>query len=140
MMRVFLDANIIISILNCELPLFNTTNRLLSLQGKRVDFYTSTVCLAIAYYFAEKKYGSKFANLKMAHFCNRINISDCSAREVYLTTGNKKINDFEDGLEYYSAKSSQCNVIITEDTNDFHFSEIEIATSEQFLKKYFIKS
>jgi hypothetical protein len=49
---------------------------------------------------------------------------------------NPKINDFEDGLEYYSALENKCNCIITEDTEDFYFSEIESLSCYDFFMKY----
>jgi predicted nucleic acid-binding protein len=49
-----------------------------------------------------------------------------------------KVNDFEDGLEYYSAIESKCDCIITEDTDDFYFSKIEVIGSEHFFEKYLL--
>ena len=55
-MKVFLDANILVSVINKEYPLFPFTSRILSLnQNFRFSLYTSPLCLAIAFYFAEKK-------------------------------------------------------------------------------------
>ncbi|MBL7933363.1 MAG: twitching motility protein PilT, partial [Bacteroidia bacterium] len=47
---------------------------------------------------------------------------------------NKKIHDLEDGLQYYSALGSNCKYIITENKDDFYFSEIEVLNSFDFLK------
>ena len=55
-MRIFLDANILVSILNKEYLLFTYAARILSLaDNKAFTVYTSPVGLAIAFYFAEKK-------------------------------------------------------------------------------------
>ena len=55
-MKVFLDANILVAVLNKEYPLFPYTARLLSLaRHKEFSLITSAVCLAITFYFAEKK-------------------------------------------------------------------------------------
>ena len=51
----------------------------------------------------------------------------------------KKINDFEDGLEYYSAIESNCSYIVTEDKNDFYFSEIPVMNSKTFFEKIVAK-
>ena len=54
-MKVFLDANILVSVLNKEYPVFTYSSRVLSLADhSKYKFYTSPLCLAIAYYFAEK--------------------------------------------------------------------------------------
>ena len=52
---------------------------------------------------------------------------------------NSSVNDFEDGLEYYAAIENKCHCIITEDVNDFYFSEIEVLNSHDFYLKYMAK-
>jgi hypothetical protein len=58
---------------------------------------------------------------------------------VIKTLQTAAINDFEDGLEYYSALENKCDCIITEDVDDFYFSKIEVLRSEDFFKKYLFK-
>lgn len=140
-MRIFLDANILISVLNKEYPLFTTTSRILSLADKnRFSLYTSPVCLAIAFYFAEKKFKSVKAKNKIQLLCEHIHITSVNNNIVLKTLHAPAIIDFEDGLEYFSAIESKCNCIITENVNDFYFSKIEILNSEDFFKKYLFKS
>ena len=52
------------------------------------------------------------------------------ATTVKRTAQNSAIHDFEDGLEYYSALDAACQFIITENPQDFYFSEIQIEQSE----------
>ena len=60
-MKIFLDANILVSVLNKEYPLFTYSARVLSLMDHpKFEVYTSPICLAIAFYFAEKKIFTKF--------------------------------------------------------------------------------
>ncbi|HPM30759.1 MAG TPA: hypothetical protein PLJ60_10545 [Chryseolinea sp.] len=57
-MNIFLDANILVSVLNKEYPLFTYSARILTLaDNKKFTVFTSPICLAIAYYFAEKRAG-----------------------------------------------------------------------------------
>jgi hypothetical protein len=51
---------------------------------------------------------------------------------VLQSLQNPAINNFEDGLEYYSALESNCDCIITEDISDFYFSKLEVLDSEDF--------
>jgi predicted nucleic acid-binding protein len=136
-MRIFLDANVLVSVLNKEYPFFTFTSRIVSLADKPgYTLYTSPVCLAIAFYFAEKKYKSVVAKKKVDVLCRHIRIADTGKRAVEQTLQNPAINDFEDGLEYYSAIDNKCECIITEDVNDFYFSKIEVLSSEYFFEKY----
>lgn len=136
-MRLFLDANILVSVLNKEYPLFSYAARILSLgNNNRFKVYTSPVCLAIAFYFAEKKHGTQTAKQKISMLANNIMITDVGKETVLSSLADKKVNDFEDGIEYYSAKKSKCEIIITEDIADFYFSEIEVLNTKDFIEKY----
>ena len=55
-MNVFVDANILVTVLNKEFPRFAEAARFLSLAN-RPDFnlYTSPLAISIAYYFSTKK-------------------------------------------------------------------------------------
>jgi len=139
-MRLFIDANVIVSVLNKEYPLFTYSSRILSLAGNtRYKLFTSPVCLAIAFYFAEKKYKAANAKEKITLLSTHIELAEINKAAVKKTAANPKILDFEDGLEYYAALGSNCKCIITEDVEDFHFSEIEVLNCEQFFRKYMKK-
>jgi predicted nucleic acid-binding protein len=135
--NIFLDANILVSVLNKEYPLFPYTSRILSLGStKGFKIFTSPLCLAIAFYFAEKKHGRKLAKTKIGLVAENISISSIDKTIVLQALKNKQISDFEVGLEYYSALKSGCTCIVTEDSEDFFFATTEILTTEQFIKKY----
>lgn len=139
-MKVFVDANILVSVLNKEYPLFTHSARILSLsRNKNFEIYTSPICLAIAFYFAEKKHKTKSALEKITLLCKHIFISEATNEVVQKTISNKKINDFEDGLEYYSAMQSKCALIVIEDVSDFYFSEIPVLTSKAFFENHVAK-
>jgi predicted nucleic acid-binding protein len=135
-MRLFVDANIIVSVLNKEYPLFSNTARILSLSdSKGFDVFTSPVCLAIAFYFAEKKHRRARAKEQIDLLCRHIRIAPVTVTAIAAALANKKVLDFEDGMEYYAALESGCTCIITEDTGDFYFSDIEVLNSMDFLQR-----
>jgi len=139
-MRIFVDANILVAVLNKEYPLFTYASRVISLTARDgVEVFTSPVCLAIAFYFAEKKSGSKKAKQKIELLCQHIGIAAISAMSVKKTVENPKVIDFEDGLEYYAAAESKCKFIITEDVGDFHFADLEVLNTEDFFKQHLLK-
>ena len=91
----------------------------------------------VAFYFAEKKSGSQRAKEKMDLISQNIQITTTDSSTVKSTVKNPKILDFEDGLDYYSAKHSGCEAIITEYISDFYFSEIPVYNCDRFLEKLF---
>lgn len=140
-MKIFIDANILVSVLNKEYPVFTRSARVLSLAEHRsFDLYTSPICFAIAFYFASKKSGEILAKKKIALLARHIRIAENRQGDVLAAANHKKILDFEDGLEYYAAKHAGCRCIITEDVSDFHFSDIEVLNSETFLNRHVLKA
>ena len=135
-MKVFIDANVIIAVLNKEYPLFTWASRVLSLQGKNhITLFTSPLCLAIAFYFSGKKSGEKLAKKKIEQLCRNMQITTIDEKITTQAISNPQVHDFEDGLEYYSALQQNCNFIVTENLEDFYFSEIEVLNCEVFLKR-----
>lgn len=129
-----MDANVLVAVLNKQYPLFPYAARVLSLSDKpNIQVYTSPICLAIAFYFAGKKCGAKQAKNKIAILSEKLRITETNEHTVKYTSENPSIHDFEDGLEYYSAKQSGCDTIITEDLNDFYFSEIPVYNCHTFI-------
>jgi predicted nucleic acid-binding protein len=136
-MKVFLDANVLISVLNKEYPVFPYSSRVLSLADyPNFNLFTTPACLAIAFYFSEKKSGTTLAKQKIEILASQIDITPMDKSTVMPIFKNKSIKDFEDGLQYYAALRSKCTCIITEDKNDFYFSEIEVLDSKSFLTSY----
>lgn len=138
-MRIFVDANILVSVLNREYPVYNYSSRILSLaDNPAYNLFTSPINLAIAFYFAQKRCNAKLAKNKIEILQQHINVTEVNNATVKLTFENKRVEDFEDGLQYYSALGSNCNCILTEDLNDFYFSEIEVINSHDFMMKYLL--
>ena len=136
-MKIFLDANILVSVLNKELPVYTHSSRVLSLMGtSKFEIHTSPICLAIAFYFAEKKSGRINAKEKIQLLASKIKIAESDRSTVLRAAADKSIDDFEDGLEYYSALKAGCRCIITQDLDDFYFSKIPVMTAEQFLEEH----
>lgn len=137
-MKLFIDANILVSVLNHEYPLFNYSSRILSLADTpNYQIFTSPICLAITFYFSEKKSGRKQAKKKLEVLCGKVKSTLVDQEIVQSAIHNPKILDFEDGLEYYSAIHSGCEIILTEDKTDFYFSELPVLSSQEFVRQYF---
>lgn len=135
-MKIFLDANVMVSVLNKEYPLFPYSSRILSLADySKYELYTSATCLAIAFYFSSKKSGARKAKSKIELLVSNIHIAPADIKSVTKAIKNKAVLDFEDVLEYYSALHSGCEYIITEDIDDFYFSEIKVMRCEEFLQE-----
>lgn len=139
-LRVFLDANILITVLCNEYPRFTACARMLSLcDDPRFEVYTSPICIAIASYFSEKKNGRKMAKKKISILLEKLSITSINEELTKQAVANKRIDDVEDGLQYYSALDSRCKSIVTYDRSDYHFSDLEVLDAQEFLFKYAVR-
>jgi predicted nucleic acid-binding protein len=135
-MKLFIDANVLVSVLNKEQPLFSMSSRILSLAGdSRYTLFTSPLCLAIAYYFSEKKSGRVVANKKIRLLCQNIRIAEISEHSVNKVVENTRISDFENGLQYYAAENKQVNYIVTENVADFYFANMPVLDCKSFFEQ-----
>jgi predicted nucleic acid-binding protein len=134
-MRIFLDANVLVSVLNREYPYYDACARCLSLAGSSsIEIVVSSLSLGIAFYFAEKRSGRKSARLKIAQLLEKVAVSPCGEAESRQAVSEKQSEDFEDALQYFSALSAGSSIILTNNPSDYHFANILVKRPEDFLK------
>lgn len=132
--RIFLDANILVTVLCNEYPRFSACARVLSLaDDKRFEVSTSPLCLAIGAYFAEKKNGRKLARKKIALLAEKLSVTSMGPKAVERTFADARITDIEDGFQYFSAVDAGCTAIVTYDKRDWKFAAIDVLAPEDFL-------
>ena len=75
------------------------------------------------------------AKTKIGLLCEQIGITSIDEKITRQAITNKMTHNFEDGMEYYSAIQNNCECIVTENQEDFYFSDIEVIGCEAFLLK-----
>lgn len=134
-MKLFIDANVLVAVLNKEYPLFSYAAKILSLSdNKRFELVTSPVCIAIAFYFSSKKSGESLAKKKIVRLLEHVKVAAVDHSCTMDAAKNPQVHDLEDGIQYYCALNHGCQFIITEDAEDFYFSQIKVVNCEWFLK------
>ena len=139
--RIFLDANILVTVLCNEYPRFGPCARVLSLcDDPRFQVYTSPLCLAIGAHFAEIKNGRKSARKKIALLAEKLKFTTLGEDAARRTLADRRILDIEDGMQYHSALDAKCAFVITYDKRDFHFSDLPVLNAEDFLLEHVLKA
>ncbi len=138
--HIFLDANILVTVLCNEYPRFGACARVLSLaDDKRFEVFTSPLCLTIGAYFAEKKNGKKLARKKIALLATKLKVTTMGPKAVERTFADARITDIEDGFQYFSAVDAGCTCIVTYDKRDWKFAAMEVLVPEDLLLKHVVK-
>ncbi len=134
-MRLFLDANLLVAVLNKEYPLFNYAAKVLSLSDRKgVTLFISPVSAAIAFYFASKKSGDALAKRKLNLLLEHVTVSTINHEMTVKAIEQPRVHDVEDGIQYFSAMHHRCEYLLTENVEDFYFSDIPVMRADDFLK------
>lgn len=132
-MKLFIDTNILIDVLEGREPFLKSSANILNLgcTGK-VQLYASTLTFINCIYIVRKALGYKKVMESVRLMRKLINVSPMTEKEfdqaLFKTTP-----DVEDLLQYYSAESAKCDVIITRNTKHFPKDGIPVMTAEAFL-------
>ena len=129
MKRIFLDTNIVLDLLIREE--YRSQIRELISRCANDGLYISYLTVANAAYIM-RKYSKDELNDNLNLILDLFEIlpNDRTQIEKAIKTAG---SDFEDILQYQSAKSGKCDVILTRNAKDFQFSDIPVMDIHQYL-------
>ena len=133
--KIFIDSDIILDVLAQRENHYDFAAELFDLgYAKKIDLYTTAVVLANVFYIIRKKFGiekSKEHLKKLRQIINILPINEDMVDSVLAS----KFGDFEDGLQYFSAKENKIGIIITRNIKDYKEKDIVIQTAEEYIKQ-----
>jgi len=105
-------------------------------KGK-IEGYISALTVAILYFLRARIFGEEKAKEDTKRIIRGFKIVALSEDIIAKSFDEKRIRDFEDALQFYSAKSTS-DILITRNKKDFEpiRNEIEVLTPEEFFRKY----
>ncbi len=132
-MKLFWDTNVMLDFLGERAPFYISAAKIATLADKReLTVIVSALSYATISYFLTKYEGLEKTKDKLRKF--RVISEICELDELIIEKGlNSDFPDFEDSLQYYSALSSECDIIITRNGKDFKKSQIPVMTPDEFL-------
>lgn len=132
--RVFIDTNVVLDFLGERDPYYIPIAKIATLaERSELTLVVSPISFATVNYFLTKFENSKIAKEKLRKF--KILCEVCVLDEHIVEKGlNSAFKDFEDALQYFSAASSACDIILTRNGKDFKKSLIPVMTAEEYLK------
>ena len=138
MIKVFLDTNILIDYLSHREPFFEPAALLLQLgQRKKCQLSVASMSFATASFILQTHYKMTPKAIRKL-FCTIIRL--CSITTIDSRTVSEAIvsdlEDFEDAMQYSSARHASSDIIITRNAKDFFHSSIPVFTPTEFLEHY----
>jgi predicted nucleic acid-binding protein len=134
MKRVFVDANIVIDLLCERYPWFPNVMRIFNMADiGQIELYCSAISLGTASYLMETH---KMSTQDIFYTIDLL-CQICTPTKVDFSVVKQALNsdftDFEDALQYYSAKTVDADCIVTRNKKDFGPSEIPVYTLDEFI-------
>jgi predicted nucleic acid-binding protein len=132
---LFLDTNVVMDIIFRREEFLSDSLQLLALrENDVVEFYVSTLTLSHTAHFA-KKFGKKPREV-ISVLLKWMSATDLRVSH-FEDTVVSRFSDFEDGLQYFSAKDIKgIDYLITRNQRDFRNSEIPVMSPKEFTSYY----
>ena len=132
--KIFIDSDIILDVLAKRDAFYKAAAEILEMgYAKKLDLYTTAIVLANVFYILRKKYGieKSIETLKKLRLIVKVlPVNEKTVDEVLVS----KFKDFEDGLQYFSAKENGIQVIVTRNVKDYKGKDVQAQTAEEYLK------
>ena len=111
--KVFIDSDIILDLLAERELFYDNAAKIFTLAyEKKIKLYTTAIVLANVFYILKKIKGNEETKRQLKYLRLLIDVLPTNERIVDMAL-NSKFNDFEDGLQYFSAKENGILIIIT---------------------------
>ena len=135
MLNILIDANIVVDVMTTREPFFDMSARVLdAVEFKIVDGYISATSVTNIYYIARRTLKDRAATRELLKKILRVvKVAAVSETEIF-TAINLPWADFEDAVQFTTAKSFRADYIITRNVKDFSASEIPAVTPEEFCR------
>jgi predicted nucleic acid-binding protein len=132
--RVFIDSDVILDLLCKREPFYPDAAELFTLgdQGT-IELVTTSVVFANVFYILRKALGIDKAKELLRKLRILVGIVPVCEKTVDLAL-NSKFSDFEDGMQYFTARENGIKVLLTRNTKDYREKDVVVQTPKQYLK------
>jgi predicted nucleic acid-binding protein len=134
MSKLLIDTNIALDLLAKREPFYESAAQVFTLADKqKLKLGVSSLTIANINYVLSRLSSAKEACEILRKFKILVQILELNEKIVELALNDDDFEDFEDGLQYYTAVEHNQEVIITRDLKDFTESKIPVMTAEEYL-------
>jgi predicted nucleic acid-binding protein len=132
--RVFMDSDVILDLLCKRMPHYLFSAEVFTLGDyKKVELVTTSLVYANVFYILRKVLGIEKAKEYLRKLRIMVGIINADEKIVDLAL-NSKFSDFEDGLQYFTARENGIHILLTRNLKDYKENDIIIQTPEEFIK------
>lgn len=134
-MKVFLDANVIIDVVQNRIDFVEASSKVLQLGlDGDCELCASDITFTTVSYYARKNRTSEQLYEVLQSLRDFIDIVPSGKIAIDWALCQKS-KDFEDAVQYYSALRSGAEYIISRNVRDYPYNDIPVITPSSFLKE-----
>ena len=132
--KVFIDADIVLDLLCKREPFYSYAAEVFTMGDTGIiKLVTTPLVFANVFYILRKVLGiekSKELLRKLRIMVGVISLND----KVIDLALNSSFNDFEDGIQYFTAREQGIKLLLTRNVKDYKAADLIIQTPEEYLK------
>jgi len=135
-MRVFLDTNILLDVIESRPGLVeNSTAVLILAEELKADLFIAWHSLATLYYLIRRGRSETAAMQEIDQILDWAHIAPVDSSSAQRAR-SLSFPDFEDAMQCVSAENCLAEVIITRNTKDFAASPVQVLSPAGFIQSY----
>ena len=134
MHRIFIDSDIILDVLAQREPFYVSAAKLFTLIDKKeIIGYSSPIVFSNIHYILSKLTSKASALSNLRKLKSIITVLPIDDKIIELAL-NSDFHDFEDAIQYHTAKSNDIKFLITRNKKDYKKSKISVCTADEYVK------
>lgn len=132
--KVFIDSDILLDLLCKRHPFYIFAAEIFTLGDTgKIDLVTTSVVFANVFYLLRKIVGIDKAKELLRKLRIMVHVISVDEKTVDVAL-NSKFSDFEDGLQYFTARENNIGTLLTRNIKDYKEKDLIIQTPEEYLK------
>lgn len=131
-MKAHVDINVFMDVLTQRAGWLESVAAIKSLKPRGISGFTSALTIAIIYFQRLRKFGELQARTDAKFVTRDFEIIPLT-RSIIFEALDSSLPDFEDNIQFFSAKLMQVDYLITRSKKHFAQQEIPVVTPEEFL-------
>jgi predicted nucleic acid-binding protein len=136
---VFLDSDVILDVLCKREPFYSFAAELFTLGDLgKVTLVTTSLVFANVFYILRKVLGIEKGKELLRKLRIIVGVISVTEKTVDLAL-NSNFADFEDGLQYFTARENNIQILITRNVKDYRGKELLVQTPEEYIKSQIIE-
>jgi predicted nucleic acid-binding protein len=131
--RVFVDTNVLLDTLAKRDPFYEDAARIWTLaEARRFEGIVSAVSLTNVYYIIRRQASKPVALTGLRAIVSSFSLAPCDQSVINAALA-ADFTDFEDAVQYHSARIARADCFVTRDAKHFPDRPLEVMSPSEFL-------